>query len=175
MEQLLFLLFILFTIVSTLLERRKRRKQQQEQQQRRAERQQREQQEQQIEVEEEKEVGWPFGGDPFEHELPAPQPVESQAEKHERETLAAEREALAAERRALEVERLALEMAGQVREHRPRQRVSDLVRERMEQEQAMPLEEVMLGKWKLSPTKARDAIIYAEILGPPKAERRENF
>ncbi len=174
MEQLLFLAFILFSIASALLERRKRKKQQEEQRQRKAERQQGQPQVE-VEVEEEKRGGWPFGGDPFELELPAPQPVESQAEKSERETLATEREALAAERRALEVERLAMEMSGQIREHRPRQRVKDLVRERMEQEQAMRPKEVTVGKWKLNPTKARDAIIYAEILGPPKAERRENF
>ena len=180
MEQLLFLLFILFSVVSALLERRKRRKQGEEQKQRRAERLKRQQPEPpsrpQIEEQEEEEevVGWPFGGDSVEIEPSGPSLTESQAERAERSALEREREALAIERRALEVERMALETARQARSGTSRQRVSDLLRQHAAREQAKPAPPaapIRVGKWKLNPSRARDAIVYAEILGRPRAER----
>jgi len=176
MEQLLILLFVLFSIFSALMERRKRRRRLEEQQRRREQPQQPQPQPQmEVEEEEEREGGWPFGGGPFELGLPGPRRAETQAEKAEGDVLAEEREALRAERRALEVERLALAAARQAQEIRPRQRVSKLVRERAAQERAAPRKTVQVGKWKLDPNRARDAIVYAEILGPPRAERRDNF
>ena len=171
MEQLLFLLFILFSIVSWLLERRKKDKQLEEQRQRR-DRQEQEPSPVQAEVEEgDEEVAWPFGGELFDTEQPAPQ--ESQAEAAEAGTLASEREALVAERRALEVERMALEVARQARGQQSGQRMTDLLRQRAAQEQKAPSQPLQIGKWKIDPEKARDAIVYAEILGKPKGERRE--
>jgi len=182
MEQLLFLLFVLFSIVSALLERRKRRKQLEEQQQRRAERMKRQEQKPEPvsrprveEPEEEEEVtGWPFGGDPFEPEPSRPRQFESQAERAERSALEREREALAAERRALEVERMALESVRRTEGGALRQRMSDLLRQRAGQGQAAPAgpaAPVRVGRWTLDPARARDAIVYAEILGRPRAER----
>jgi hypothetical protein len=169
MEQVLFLLFVLFSIVSWLLERRKKAKQVEEQRRRR-EQQQQEPEPSQIEVEEEdEEVAWPFGGTLVEEE----QSQESMAEAAEAGTLASEREALVAERRALEVERMALEVARQASGQQSPQRMTDLLRKRAEQEQPASSRPLQIGKWKIDPEKARDAIVYAEILGKPKAERRE--
>ena len=183
MEQLLFLLFVLFSVVSALLERRKRRRQLEEQKQHRTERLKRQEQEpeppyrSQVEVSEEEEervAGGPFVGDPFDLEPPRPGQPESQAERAERSALEREREALAAERRALEVERMALESVRQTEGGALRQRVSDLLRQRAVREQAVqaaPATPVRVGKWTLDPARARDAIVYAEILGRPRAER----
>jgi len=168
MEQLLFLLFILFSVVSWLLERRKKAKRLEEQQIRR------EQQPQnpspsQTEVEDEdEEVSWPFGG-----ELAAEPLQESFAETAEHQTLASEREALTAERRALEVERMALEVARQASGQQSGQRMTDLLRQRAAQEQPAASQPLQIGQWKIDPKKARDAIVYAEILGKPKGERTE--
>ena len=183
MEQLLFLLFVVFSVVSALLERRKRRRQLEEQKQRRTERLNRQEQEpeppyrsqvEEPEEEEEEATGWPFGGDPFEPEPSRPGQPESQAEGAERSALEVEREALAAERRALEVERMALESARQTEGGALRQKVSDLLRQRAareQTEQAAPAAPIRVGKWTLDPSRARDAIVYAEILGRPRAER----
>ena len=171
MEQVLFLLFILFSIVSWFLERRKKAKQLEEQQRRR-EQQQQEPSPSQIEVEEgDEEVAWPLGGELFEAEQPPPQ--DSLAEAAEAGTLASEREALEAERRALQVERMALEVSRQASGQQPPQRMNDLLRQRAAQEQTAPSQPLQIGKWKIDPKKARDAIVYAEILGKPKAEQRE--
>lgn len=185
MEVLLFALFMLFSIVSSLLERRKRARQLEE-----AREAQQTSSAKKSEVEEEKEeqtLGWPFGGgsDPFEEEVvtrrigelqpkaPAAPRSLSMAEQHQ---LEAEREVVEAEKRALEVERYALaaERLGQERLV-PRQRVSDLVREKMQQEktQANPRRSTRGKRWRLDRKKAREAIVYAEILGPPKANREE--
>jgi len=170
MEQLLFLLFVLFSIVSWFLERRKKAKQLEEQKRRR-EQQQQEPSPAEIEVEEgDEEIAWPFGGELFEEEE-APQ--DSLAEAAEAGTLASEREALEAERRALQVERMALEVARQASGQQSGKRMTDLLRQRAAQEQPAPSQPLQIGKWKIDPEKARDAIVYAEILGKPKAERRE--
>ena len=185
MDVLLFALFMLFSIVSSLLERRKRKRQLEE-----AREAQQTNSTKTSKVEEEKEeqtLGWPFGGgsDPFEEEVvrrrvgelkpkePAKPRSLSMAEQHQ---LEAEREVVEAEKRALEVERYALaaERLGQERLV-PRQRVSDLVREKMQQEkaQAKPRRSTRGKRWRLNRKKARAAIVYAEILGPPKANREE--
>jgi hypothetical protein len=168
MEYLLFLLFVLFSIISALLERRKRSRRLEEQRQRREQAQQQEQQPRIEEEETEEEVGWPFGRDPF--EIEPPQPVETQVERIAREALARERELLKAERQALEVERLALEAARQGRKGHQRGQVH----RPPEPEPEAPTRPVRVGRWRLDPKRARDAIVYAEILGPPKAERSEN-
>ncbi len=184
MEILLFALFMLFSIVSSLLERRKRRRQLEEA--REAE-QTRSTNAGEVKKEEEKTqtLGWPFGGgsDPFEEEvvrrrigeLNPKEPAEprslSMAEQHQLEV---ERAAVKAEKRALEVERYALaaERLGQERSV-PRQRVADLVREKMQHEkaQAKPRRVARGKRWRLDRKTARAAIVYSEILGPPKADR----
>lgn len=185
MEVLLFALFLLFSIVSSLLERRKRAKQLEEAREAERVRGPQVPETKKEEEPEEQTLGWPFGGssDPFEEEVvnrridelkpkePAePRPL-SLAEQHQ---LEAERETVEAEKRALEVERYALaaERLGQERLV-PRQRVSDLVREKMQQEkaQAKPRRKRRVRRWRLSQKKAREAIVYAEIIGPPKANR----
>jgi flagellar biosynthesis/type III secretory pathway M-ring protein FliF/YscJ len=175
-ELLLFILFLLFSVVSALLERRKRRRQLEQARQRQQERERRRQQEEARpapaprpteapEKEEEEVFGWPFGGDPFEEvrpPRPAPAPVVADLES-ERRALHRERQALEQERRIMEMERRLLQGARQegrrtLREHPVHK----------------PLP-VQVGRWHLDPEKARDALVYAEILGPPKAERQESF
>jgi hypothetical protein len=192
-EQYLVVLFILFSIVSALLERRKRAKQLAEQAQQRALREQNmERQEASSSVPppsaqeavEEEEMGWPFSSDAFQQELPQSRPL-SQVEVVELEALEAERRALEAERHALHVERAAL-AASQGAARSPsgadrradRQRVSDLVRQHAEQERARKRqtgEARRVGKWHLCPETARDAIVYSEILGRPRAERMHDL
>ena len=55
----------------------------------------------------------------------------------------------------------------------PRRRVQELVRERVApDEQRDPgRRRRKRSKWALTPKKARDAVVYMEILGPPKGER----
>jgi len=186
MEVLLFALFMLFSIVSSLLERRKRRRQLEEA---REEERVRGTGAKEVEKEEEEEqtLGWPFGGgsDPFEEEVvrrrmgelqpqePAQPAPRSMAEHHQ---LEADLEAVEAEKQALEVERYALaaERLGMERVV-PRQRVDDLVREKVqhEKEQAKPRRTKRGKHWRLNRKTARAAIVYAEILGPPKADRDE--
>jgi flagellar biosynthesis/type III secretory pathway M-ring protein FliF/YscJ len=166
MEVLLFVLFVLFSIGSSLLERRKRRKQQE---------QSREAQQQRPAIEtpeqEESTLGWPFGdGDPLSGEV-----VPHQAEPEPTAQSLAEQQATEAERRALEVERhaLASERYGQ-QVVVPQQRVKDLVRQHREAERSpnpATRRNVRVGRWHLDAQKARDAIVYAELLGPPKAEQ----
>jgi hypothetical protein len=187
MEILLFALFMLFSIGSSLLERRKRRKQLEEA--REAERGQGTgtKEAEKEEIEEAQTLGWPFGGgsDPFEEEVvrrrieevmpqeparPAPRSV---AEQHQ---LEADLEAVEAEKKALEEERYALAAERLGRERVvPRQRVDDLVHEKMRREKAPAKpRSTRRGKyWRLDRKTARAAIVYAEILGPPKADRNE--
>ena len=171
MELLLFALFILFSLFSALMERRKRRKQVAETQQRQDARKQQQAEEvvevaaPPVAVEEKKEeedpsFGWPFEGDPFEDFRPA---AESDPVASEQQALVAEREALDAERRALALERMSLET-------RPRHAVDERKGGAKEKRRYA---RVKVGRWHLDPHKARDAIVYMEILGKPKAEREE--
>ena len=193
MEQLLFLLFVLFSVVSALLERRKRKRQLEEQRKagtpEKAER----------EEEEEETWPFPMGGDPFEpvrqrrpsrppgeepEEERAPQPVAAEvageqeepeppsrpnifqrledfAREEERRARDEEERVLAEQERARQLERRATETAGRVRERaRPR---SEPV------EQPRVAKRKRRSKWSLTPETARDAIVYAEIFGKPKA------
>lgn len=116
----------------------------------------------------EQESGWPF-------ELQLPQRIDVQ-DLLDLQNLQAEREALAAERRALQEERRALQAAkrAQPAAEKSRQSVADLIRARAEQQRTSRKPrsgELIVGRWKLDPHKARDAIVYSEILGRPRAER----
>ncbi|MEE3260013.1 MAG: hypothetical protein VX293_12460 [Candidatus Latescibacterota bacterium] len=175
-ELLLFVLFMLFSLFSALMERRKRRKQAEEAQQRQETRKQR-QAEGEAEVaaspvvEEQQEegppFGWSFAGDPFKDFKPA---VDSESVSPEQQALIAEREALDAERRALAAERRALAMERMSLETRPRHAIEERIGSAGEKRRYA---RVQVGRWRLDPHKARDAIVYMEILGKPKAEREE--
>ena len=186
-EQLLFLLFILFSVASWLLDRRKRKRALEEAGKPAPA-------EPEVEDEEE-EQAWPFpmGGDPFglpqpRRSSPAGRPAsdsESDLEVVEEalppgrerkpgliERL--EREAREIEQQAALVEAQAKESARQIQEVKPR-RIQEAVREEIARVQTkQPRTRATKKKrWQVTATSARDAIVYAEILGPPKAERKE--
>ena len=169
MEQLILVLFVLFSLFSALMERRKRK--QRAQQKTAPQQSQSRQQQREVEEEEEEETGgWPFPMDPFDLEPKKPRRV--QVERSEE----VEQEARAAEQRALEMQQKAQELEHQAREVQPRQRVDKLVRERVareQEEQGRAGEKRRKRSWKLDPEKARQAVVYSEILGLPKSERRE--
>ena len=159
MEHLLIILFVLFSLVSALLERRKRRLAREQ-----AERRARES----AEVDSEEEEDWPSFpiGDPFE-QLPQPSPL-SRVDEEE-----LERQTLAAEQRSQEMEKRAREMKRLAEEAQSRRTAREAVQEAMHRrEGSPPTSEFPL---RLDPRTARQAVIYAEILGRPKSERREGI
>jgi hypothetical protein len=193
-EQLLFLLFILFSVVSALLDRRKKRLAEEERQARR--RAQRTAPEPPAPVAEPEparredapeELGWPFGDGPVEVEYPRPRPAEQpipeasppeltvpeldQALARQLQALEDEREALVAERRALELERLAAAAAREATERRGRRRVPAPA---TESRLAPSPPSICRGRWTLDPARARDGVVYAEILGPPVGFRQQS-
>lgn len=185
MELALFILFVLFSLFATLMERRKRKALEEQQQQgqggppRPAST---------VEVEEEA----PWSVDPF--ELPKPRDKKSAAAAETREMTsmqaqlerlaeqAGTREEEAAEQvqeqesveRIQEMEQRARQLERQAQENQPRQRVAKLLRQSQAQRAATSVRRTKRG-WKLDPEAARRAIVYAEILGRPKAERDEEF
>ena len=183
-EQLLFLLFILFSVISALLERRKRKRAAAEDAgdtvpaETRGQRQ---------EEEEEEEGGWPFpmGGDPFEprQKRPLPEPDEAEREARGESTPAStepgrpswiERLERAAQEADSEAVARAREVATQAQTIQPKQRVEELVKKRLAAaEEVEVVQRVRRRRWTLTPERAKEAVVYAEILGPPKAERRE--
>ncbi len=188
MEQLLLILFLLFSVISALLERRKRRRQMEEEQRRQ---QQTEDgapvpQPEQEKEEEEEWGGWPFpGGDPFEPR-PTPPPT-AQREPDEGEVVVLEsaapadgqslldqleRQAQEAEQRARDEEERAHERAQEIQ--RSRQRMAARMRELGS---AGPASDRPRGRnrWRLTPDRAREAVVYAEILGACKADRGEEW
>ena len=124
--------------------------------------------EEKKEEEEETSFGWPFEGDPFEDFRPAKEPEQASTEH---EGLDAERAALDAERRALDAERRALAMERMSLETRPTGGGSERFHRAAVKRSAGP--RVQLGRWRLDSQKARDAVVYMEILGTPKAEHNE--
>jgi flagellar biosynthesis/type III secretory pathway M-ring protein FliF/YscJ len=160
-EILLFLLFMLFSVVSSLLERRKRKRELENARQAQGARSQR------IDEEEEEEevLGWPFGGgkDPFEDEdlsrrFGDLQRLGEQA-KPKSEVPVVKVNAPAEERAPVASSR---------------QRVENVLRERTaHSEEAYSRPARRAGRWRLDVQKAREAVVYAEILGPPKAMRSE--
>ncbi len=192
-EQLLFLLFILFSVVSALLERRKRKRAQEEAQRREAGRPERAEDEPDEEVQEE-EQPWPFpmGGDPFGLPQSRRSSTRRPASDSESDLEVVEealppgrerkpgllerltREAREIEQQARLVETQVKESARQIQEVQPRRRVQEAVREEMARVQAQqPPTRAKKKRWRVTASSARDAIVYAEILGPPKAERKE--
>ena len=149
MELLLFILFMLFSIVSSLLERRKRKRELENARQAEAEKQQ---------EEEEVTVGWPFGGgrDPFEDEDLT--------------------------RRFGDLQRLgekgdepeAMQLMEQETAPEPTSSSQTQVRASAKVSTDGYAKAVRrAGRWNIDARKAREAIVYSEILGPPKAVRSE--
>ena len=200
-SQLLFLLFILFSVVSALLERRKRKRANEEAQRRAAG--QNPPVEDELEEEGEELQQWPFpmGDDPFEPPRQRPRASRSAAPDEEEDAVSdageagtvpapavplprkpallerLEREALEIERHAQVVEAQAKESAAQLQQVQPRRRVQELVRDQVAHrraEQSVPRAKKK-GRWRLTANSARDAVVYAEILGPPKAERGDEY
>jgi len=161
-EILLFILFMLFSVVSSLLERRKRKRELENARQAQGARSQRIDEE---EEDEEEVLGWPFGGgkDPFEDEdlsrrFGDLQRLGEQA-KPKSEVLVVDVDAVAEPRAPVASSR---------------QRVENVLRERTaHSEEAYSRPARRAGRWRLDVQKAREAVVYAEILGPPKAMRSE--
>ena len=175
MEIVLFLLFLLFSMFSALMERRKRRKQLEEAaQQQEAIRERQGQAEESeasapVEVEEQKEepsFGWPFEGDPFEDFKPAAKETEPDSSEEEGLEPVVEPELVvpAVDDRALEMERWRQENRAQKAEE---------VRRQKSRKRSRTGRRARVGHWDLNPQKARDAVVYMEILGKPKSERED--
>ena len=149
MELLLFVLFMLFSIVSSLLERRKRKRELENARQAEAEKQQ---------EEEEVTVGWPFGGgrDPFEDEDLTRRfgDLQRLGEKGD------EPEAM----QVMEQETAPEPTSFSQTEVRASAKVST---------DGYAKAVRRAGRWNIDARKAREAIVYSEILGPPKAVRSE--
>lgn len=187
MEQLLLILFLLFSVISALLERRKRRRQMEEEQRRQQQTEDGAPAASAEKEEEEEWGGWPFpGGDPFEPR-PTPPPT-AQREPDEGEVVVLESAAPADGQSLLEQ----LERQAQEAEHRARdeeERAHERAQEIQRSRQRMAARMRKLGAagpadgtrprgrspWRLTPGRAREAVVYAEILGPCKADRGEEW
>jgi hypothetical protein len=171
METLVAVLFIVFSIGSALLERRKRRQQvekgrkgfQEREAQRQAEEARSGPQRVEVDVaeEEEEEEEWSFpssGFDPFELQPAKPDPalLEIERQQHEAEHLAAEAEGKS---RRLEEQAKRLKAESSATQAHYGKKRTGIKRK---------------GRLIFEPRNVRDAIVYAEILGPPKAEREDN-
>lgn len=179
MELIIFALLVLFSIFSTLMKRHKQRKEVEARQQQ----QQRDglpRPDSAVEIEEEEQEESPWSFDPFELPQSRRQKQAAEAEEGaapsapqemERLTEEAGDQARQSEERAREMQQQVHELQRQARELQPRQRIQELVRQRLQQE-AGPSARRKRG-WKLDPEEARRAIVYAEILGKAKAERDE--
>lgn len=163
MEALIAVLFIVFSVGSALLERRKRRLQVEEGRKAFKDRETQRQEEVYVEeveqeVEREVEEEWPFpigGFDPFEPE--SPEPDRSDLEEIEQQEQAAEERATAAAARANQLE-------AQAQDQRQKAHTELLSQRRVKRK----------GRLIFEARAVRDAIVYAEILGPPKAEQEDN-
>ncbi len=152
MELLLFVLFMLFSIVSSLLERRKRKRELENSRQAEAEKQQEQRQEEEVTV------GWPFGGgrDPFEDEDLTRRfgDLQRLGEKGD------EPEAMQVMEQETAPEPTS---SSQTQVHASAKVSTDGYAKDVRR----------AGRWNIDARKAREAIVYSEILGPPKAVRSE--
>ena len=191
MEQLLFLLFVLFSVITALLERRKRKRALEEARQAEGS----SPAGAPAEVEEEEVGGWPFpmggSGDPFEPRSgratrqTQPQPEEEEVAEERSDTAKPttliqqlEAQARESEGRAAGFADEAKEAARAAQQIQAKQRVDELVRKRLAATNAaekIPSGGASRQLWKLSPSKARSAVVYAEILGPPKSLKEQEF
>ena len=170
MEALLFILFVIFSLVSSYLERRKRRREVElarQSQEQRAKR-----QEQELDVDSEEE--WIPDFDPFadkkigqelatypttEREL---QDVESEIEESERRNLEAERNLVAAERLIQETEGRSQDAVVDAVRRGPSVFSAGLKRSTSSRSK---------NQYKIDARRAREALVFAEIIGPPISER----
>ena len=152
-----------------------------------------------VDEDEEDWGGWPFpaGGDPYEQPRPrtepppvqrqAPQPAESDIDVVVSDQGAApiadmqgmlqeiERRSRAAEDRAREEEARASQTALQARRtaETPK-RVGELIQQKLSKPKPKPTRRVLVDpRWQMTPERARRAIVYAEILGPCKAQQED--
>ena len=190
MEQLLLILFLLFSVISALLERRKRRRQMEEE----SERRQKQTEDgvpapkaEQEREEEEEWGGWPFpGGDPFEPRPTPPPTAQAEPDKGEVVVLESaapedgqslleqlERQAQEAEPAAQDEEEKARERAQEIRQSRLR--MAARIRESGSAGPPGGARPRGRSRWRLTPDRARKAVVYAEILGPCKADRDEEW
>ena len=175
MEGLLLVLFLLFSVATALLERRKRRQQLEEAKER--QQQQRERGEMApTALEEEEEVdeewgGWPFpSGDPFE------QPQAKPVARRVAPTEAMPPATTDAQILLAEIEREASARQRQARQVRPARSVAELIGQRRGTSSPRDAKSRRRANgYKLTPEKARLAVVYAELLGPCKAEREEEW
>ncbi|MBI2505911.1 MAG: hypothetical protein HYW07_22075 [Candidatus Latescibacteria bacterium] len=195
MDQLLFFaLFVLFSVASALLERRRRRRSLEESRRRHETAAKQGPVAKEVEAEEE-EGGWPWP-DIFEPQLPSrprrvemerpPAPVAS-PEASAAEALPGEGKYRRAEEELREMEQRVREMDQRTREAERRSLEEFRL---MEDQAASRMSTGLAGRgrpadtqeggtrtrkqgWALTPREARRALVYAEILGPPKSERLE--
>ena len=185
MEQLLLVLFLLFSVVSALLERRKRRQQSEEQEQKR---QQGESTPAPVSFEEDDDDdeawgSWPMPpGDPFDvskskparqsprlGETPMP-PATADAQVLLQEL---ENQARDAEERARLQGQEADRRQQQAREVRPAQKVAELIRR---QRSVAKKSAGRLGpRYRFTVERAREAVVFTELLGSCKSERNEEW
>jgi hypothetical protein len=200
-EQLLFLLFVLFSVVSALLERRKRKRQREEQRKagtpEKAEREEEREETWPFPM-----GGDPFepvrprrSSRPAEEELgeersPEPAAAEVVGDREEPEPpsrpnifqrledFAREEEgrARAEDERVRADQERVRQLEQSVSGRQPAERVRERATPRLE-----PVKTVQVskrkrrGKWSLTRKTARDAIVYAEIFGKPKADRTDEL
>ncbi|NKB72605.1 MAG: hypothetical protein GKR89_36500 [Candidatus Latescibacteria bacterium] len=165
MDGLLIALFVLFSIFSAIAERRKRKKQAEEAEVRRQERAAQEGQTESRQVEEGEKEEWPFpmpGGDPFETQPQRRAQIEDEEEEEDEETA-----------QAREIQRLAqaAQQATLQEEWHARQLKRRLAMEEAGEQPSRPAGKRRSRRWKLDAQSARRAVVYAEIIGRPKAER----
>ena len=160
MELLLFVLFMLFSIVSSLLERRKRKRELENARQAEAARPHSTEFEEQ---EEEVNVGWPFGGgkDPFEDEeltrrFGDLQRLGEKADEPESGLMRVMEQETAPEPTSSSQTQVRDALASAKKSAGGHARAIRYA-----------------GRWRIDARKAREAIVYSEILGPPKAMRSE--
>jgi hypothetical protein len=120
-----------------------------------------------------------MGGDPF--SLPSPRSPATRSAAPESELsfggdelARLDLETIEIEQQAKRVEEQVKESARQLQQVQPRRRVQEAVQEHMERARDLrPRTSTNKGRWHMTAARARAALVYAEILGPPKAEQKE--
>lgn len=195
MDQLVFFaIFILFSVVSALLKRRERRQSLEEARRRHEAAGKQTPVVEEVEEEEKKEGGWPWP-EIFEQPPSRPRRVEMErvpapaasTEVPVAEALPGEGKYRRAEEELREIEQRVQEMDQRTREADRRSLEEYRL---MEEQAAARMSTSVTGRgqlartpeggtrarrpgWALNPREARRALVYAEILGPPKCERRD--
>ena len=170
MEALLFILFVIFSLVSSYLERRKRRREVELARQNQDQRAKRQDQELDMDLEEEwipdldpftdKKIGQELATYPTtEREL---REVESETEEFERRNSEVERRLVAAERLIQETDGLSQDAVVDAVRRGPSVFSAGLKRSTLSRSK---------NRYKIDARRAREALVFAEIIGPPISER----